>query len=78
MSYNIEVKVIGHVGEGVPTIASEIAQALRLLGFKVTIGGKLKKEVPQGSLSQTKRVKAMVSSIENHIKIICEQLPRKV
>ena len=69
----IEVKVSGHVGNGVMTIASEIALALRLVGFKTTLSSKIKGE-RLSSKSQTKRVKELVAS--ENIHITCEQLPR--
>jgi hypothetical protein len=69
---NVAVKVIGQAGNEVPTVASEIALALRLAGFKVSIAGKLAKETPK---SQTKRVKELISS-DHHIFITWEQLPR--
>lgn len=69
---NVAVKVIGQAGNEIPTVASEIALALRLTGFKVSIAGKLEKET---SKSQTKRVKELVSS-DHHIFITWEQLPK--
>ena len=69
---NVAVKVIGQAGSKIPTIASEIALALRLTGFKVSVAGKIERET---SKSQTKRVKELVAS-DHHIFITWEQLPR--
>ena len=71
---NIAVKVIGQAGEDVPTIASEIALALRLAGFKVSVAGKPKRGI---SLSQTKRVKELITS-DCSIFITYEQLKGKM
>jgi phage FluMu protein gp41 len=69
----VEVKIVGDVCNDVLTIASEIAQALRLLGFKITTCGDIKGKT-SNRVAQTERVRVLTSSEHNHIKITCEQL----
>ena len=68
----IEVKVLGTEGDEVITLASEIALALRLVGFRVSTCGNVKGKT-SNRIAQTERVKRLTSSDHNHIKITCEQ-----
>jgi hypothetical protein len=70
-----EIKVLGEPGSNVSTIAAEIAQALRLLGFKTTVVSNVSGKFLSESKSQTKRIKELVLSESNHILITCDLLP---